>query len=94
MSVSISRVSHGGAAITNPGTTPERSLTISGKSTVPDQYIMITDGRGGEFLVVSEKPVNGNFSLEVSNLQAKTYNFVASTRGSTDHSDPWVVTVT
>lgn len=94
MSVSIERVADGGTAIPNPGTTPARSLIISGESTVVDQFIKITDGVDGVVLVVSSEPVNGDFYLKVSNLEAKTYNFVASTRGNTHHSPPWVVTVT
>ncbi|ROM55196.1 hypothetical protein BK648_06810 [Pseudomonas poae] len=94
MSVSIIRVADGGTAIPNPGTTPARSLRIVGESTVADQYIKITDGVGGPVLVISKEPVNGSFSLDVSNLKAMTYHFVASTRGDTHHSAPWVVTVT
>lgn len=94
MSVSIQRVSTGGTPIPNPGTTPARSLKITGHSTDAGHFIMITDGIDGEVLVVSTEPVDGDFSLDVSNLEAKTYNFVASTRGGTDHSRPWVVTVT
>ena len=79
--------------IPDGGSTPRRHLNFIGRVS-PSGTVEIKDGRGGTVLGSAQAVEGDPFKVAVNALEAKKYEFVAELQGTSEHSDPWAITVT
>ena len=94
MEVRITNVqTQNGQEIPDGGSTDRRHLNFIGRVS-PSGTVEIKDGRGGTVLGSAQAVEGEPFNVAVNNLEAKKYEFVAELQGTSEHSGPWVITVT